>query len=131
MRAPLLRGSGRLIVSLPNIANITVRLALLFGSFTYRDRGIVDRSHLRFYTAKSARRLLEDAGFRVKSSKMTAMPAGLALVSDPDKSIGRLTHGLCVFLAVLMPRLFGYQVFLVAQRTPKTQRTVAGSAASS
>src|SRR3954470_21364741 len=41
---------GRLFVSVPNIANITVRLGLLFGIFEYRDRGILDNTHVRFYT---------------------------------------------------------------------------------
>ena len=57
---------GTLLVSLPNVANVTVRAALLLGQFPYADRGILDRTHLRFYTRRSARRLLEDAGFRVE-----------------------------------------------------------------
>src|SRR5438876_3721688 len=45
-----LASGGRLFVSVPNIANITVRLGLLFGVFEYRERGILDYTHLRFFT---------------------------------------------------------------------------------
>jgi len=113
--APLLRSTGKVVVSVPNIANITVRTSLLFGAFPYRDRGILDRSHLRFFTARSARRMLEAAGYRVLTSKMTAMPVGLALGLDPNKTPGRTIHAFSVMLARTMPRLFGYQVFLTAQ----------------
>ena len=41
---------GTLFVSLPNVANVTVRAALAAGRFPYADRGILDRTHLRFYT---------------------------------------------------------------------------------
>jgi len=56
---------GVLIVSIPNFANWAVRLQILTGRFRYTDRGILDRTHLRFYTEKSFREMLRDAGFRV------------------------------------------------------------------
>jgi 2-polyprenyl-3-methyl-5-hydroxy-6-metoxy-1,4-benzoquinol methylase len=46
---------GRVIVSVPNVANIRIRLLLLFGRFEYTDRGILDRSHLHLYTRRSAK----------------------------------------------------------------------------
>ena len=55
-----LKDNGCLVVSLPNVANITVRLMLLLGRFDYADRGIMDRTHLRFFTRKTARQLLEE-----------------------------------------------------------------------
>ena len=44
----LLKPQGLLLVSVPNVANITVRLSLLFGRFEYADRGILDNTHLKF-----------------------------------------------------------------------------------
>jgi 2-polyprenyl-3-methyl-5-hydroxy-6-metoxy-1,4-benzoquinol methylase len=41
-----LKDNGLIVVSLPNIANITVRLKLLFGKFDYQERGIMDKTHL-------------------------------------------------------------------------------------
>ena len=54
-----LKDGGVLFASIPNVANISVRLALLFGQFRYADRGILDRTHLTFYTRASAKDLLE------------------------------------------------------------------------
>ncbi len=58
---------GALIISVPNVANWLVRLQLLVGRFNYTDRGIMDRTHLRFYTVRTVTEMLVDAGFRVES----------------------------------------------------------------
>jgi 2-polyprenyl-3-methyl-5-hydroxy-6-metoxy-1,4-benzoquinol methylase len=57
---------GRLVVSLPNVANASVRLPLLFGRFAYTDTGILDSTHVRLYTFDTARELVESCGFRVE-----------------------------------------------------------------
>jgi 2-polyprenyl-3-methyl-5-hydroxy-6-metoxy-1,4-benzoquinol methylase len=59
----VLKPDGRLVVSLPNIAHADARLALLQGRFEYRPWGLLDDSHLRFYTKETADQLLRDAGF--------------------------------------------------------------------
>src|SRR5262249_44560706 len=74
-----LKPEGRLLASIPNVANVSVRASLLGGGFSYAERGILDRTHLRFYTRSTARRLLEDAGFRLRRTLPTAMPYELAL----------------------------------------------------
>jgi 2-polyprenyl-3-methyl-5-hydroxy-6-metoxy-1,4-benzoquinol methylase len=56
---------GRVILSLPNIAHGSVRLALLQGRFDYQDYGIMDRTHVRFFTRSSALALINDAGLEV------------------------------------------------------------------
>ena len=58
-----LKSDGRLIVSLPNVAVWDNRLRLLFGRFDYRDSGVMDRTHLRFFTFRTARELVSEAGF--------------------------------------------------------------------
>ena len=106
---PLLKSGGTLLVSLPNVANVTVRAALLAGRFPYADRGILDRTHVRFYTRSSARGLLEGSGLRIGWETATAMPVELALpalgtppLAGPVRSGARL-------LAAAWPTLFGYQ----------------------
>jgi predicted TPR repeat methyltransferase len=74
-----LHPDGVLLVSLPNVANVSIRLSLLIGRFRYADRGILDRSHLSFYTRSSSRQLLENSGFRIASIEPTAMPYELAI----------------------------------------------------
>lgn len=112
-----LRPGGTLLVSLPNVANLTVRAAVLAGRFPYADRGILDRTHLRFYTRRSARALLADAGFRVRDDEATAMPYELAV---PPLARGPWRAPVRAFAnasARLWPTLFGYQFVLEAERT--------------
>ena len=59
-----LRPGGRFVCSLPNIRNGSFFLELLVRrSFAYRDSGVLDRTHLRFFARKDARRMFEEAGF--------------------------------------------------------------------
>jgi SAM-dependent methyltransferase len=61
--------SAKIVVSLPNIACWDRRLALLFGHFDYVDSGIMDRTHLRFFTFRTAQALLREAGLTICSVK--------------------------------------------------------------
>jgi 2-polyprenyl-3-methyl-5-hydroxy-6-metoxy-1,4-benzoquinol methylase len=69
-----LRDDGALVVSIPNFENWAVRLQVLVGRFRYTDRGILDRTHLRFYTEQSVVELFRDAGFEVVDMR-GAIPA--------------------------------------------------------
>ncbi len=62
---PFLEEEGHVIVSLPNVAAWTVRLKLLQGDFTYEKSGILDDTHLRFFTRETAEQLVRDAGLEV------------------------------------------------------------------
>ena len=112
----LLGEHGRLIVSLPNVANITVRLALLFGRFNYGERGILDRTHLRFFTRKTARRMLEENGCEVLETKITVMPLELILGWDPSSPAMRAVNAVLGFFTALCPTLLGYQFVFLARR---------------
>jgi len=107
---------GLLLVSLPNIANVTVRAGLLLGRFPYAEKGILDRTHLRFYTRKSARRLLEEAGFRVLHVGATAMPYELAVPALGRGPLAGPVRAFASGTAKLWPTMFGYQFVLEAQR---------------
>lgn len=56
---------GYILVSIPNVAFISVRLELLFGRFNYTEYGPLDKSHLRFFTLKTAKRLIEENGYKI------------------------------------------------------------------
>ncbi len=62
---PLLKPDGRLVVALPNVAHWRVRFRLLAGRFDYEDSGILDRTHLHFYTRKTAAELLVRSGLEI------------------------------------------------------------------
>ena len=101
-------------MSLPNVANVTVRAALLSGRFPYADRGILDRTHLRFYTRDSARALIAAAGFRIRSVDATAMPYELALPLLAEAPWRGPVRGFADVSARTWPTLFGYQFVLEA-----------------
>jgi 2-polyprenyl-3-methyl-5-hydroxy-6-metoxy-1,4-benzoquinol methylase len=105
----LLAPGGVAIVSLPNVAAWPVRLGLLAGRFEYADFGLLDRTHLRFFTRRSARALTRDAGFRIERERFVHLerPAGPVHRRLP------LATALCDrLLARLLPGLFAQQFVL-------------------
>ncbi len=62
---PLVDEGGVVIASIPNIAHAAVRLALLGGSFRYREQGLLDESHLRFFTREGVQDLFEGSGYLI------------------------------------------------------------------
>jgi 2-polyprenyl-3-methyl-5-hydroxy-6-metoxy-1,4-benzoquinol methylase len=61
----LLAPGGRVLISLPNIAYWTMRVKLLLGRFEYESMGLMDYTHLRFFTVHTARKMIEQAGYRI------------------------------------------------------------------
>ena len=69
-----LKHSGFIVTSLPNVAHGDVRLALLHGSFQYRETGLLDRTHVRFFTLQSIRQMLREAGLVIVDTQRVVMP---------------------------------------------------------
>jgi 2-polyprenyl-3-methyl-5-hydroxy-6-metoxy-1,4-benzoquinol methylase len=97
----LLAPGGRVIVCLPNIAHWTIRASLLMGKFEYTPTGILDITHLRFFTPKTGRKLIESAGYQVISTH-PILGGG---------KIGGKVRG-------LLPGLFTKQIIFVARVAP-------------
>lgn len=55
---PLLAPGARLLISVPNVAHWSVRFSLLFGRFEYGSRGILDRTHLYFFSRRRFKQML-------------------------------------------------------------------------
>jgi 2-polyprenyl-3-methyl-5-hydroxy-6-metoxy-1,4-benzoquinol methylase len=70
----LLSERGYIVASIPNVSHGAIRLALLSGRFDYQELGILDDSHLRFFTAKTIDELLLTAGFRVETVDRVTLP---------------------------------------------------------
>jgi 2-polyprenyl-3-methyl-5-hydroxy-6-metoxy-1,4-benzoquinol methylase len=62
---PFVAENGVVVASIPNIAHASVRLALLAGEFRYREWGLLDDTHLRFFTRASIQDLFEETGYVV------------------------------------------------------------------
>ncbi|SFB94658.1 bifunctional glycosyltransferase/class I SAM-dependent methyltransferase [Butyrivibrio sp. YAB3001] len=60
-----LKSDGCIIASIPNIMNAKVIYDLLRGNFEYQDSGVLDRTHLRFFTKKEVKKLFEERGYEI------------------------------------------------------------------
>lgn len=67
-----LKPSGKLILSTPNIAFLSIRLALLRGKFEYTKMGIMDETHVKFYTKKILLGLLSKNGWKLQTLDMSS-----------------------------------------------------------
>jgi 2-polyprenyl-3-methyl-5-hydroxy-6-metoxy-1,4-benzoquinol methylase len=61
----ILAPGGRVLICLPNIAHWSMRLKLLRGHFEYEPLGLLDFTHLRFFTVSTAKKMIEDAGYKI------------------------------------------------------------------
>ena len=113
--AGALRPRGKVLASVPNVAHWTVRLRLLAGKFDYQPAGIMDATHLRWFTAYSLRMLFARCGFEIVSLRPTAgtwMPEYAAL---PFRLLPVRPRNVVVRrLARSFPRLFGCQFIVEA-----------------
>lgn len=111
----LLKPGGKVLMSLPNVANIWVRLNLLFGRFNYSRVGILDETHLRFFTLQTMKQLADDSGFDVISVNATPIPLPVMLPSTSKGHSLNFLHLLNWGLTKVRSTLFGYQFILVCR----------------
>lgn len=113
---------GFVIVSLPNIAHLWIRLLLLVGRFDYLDRGILDHSHLRFFTERSMRAMLADAGLSIERFTATPAPLYQILPVSWHRRWVAATHSINAVIARKVPRLLGYQFIVLAHPKDAAER---------
>lgn len=120
-----LEDSGKIVASIPNFGHWYPRIRVLFGKFDYDSRGILDQTHLRFFTKKSFIRMANTAGYDVTSVSHTGIPFEIMLRGAPKRKFG--WSGLLKFLALidrslcrLRSTLFAYQ--FIFELRPKTSR---------
>jgi methionine biosynthesis protein MetW len=108
----LLREGGRLVLSVPNVAHGALRLALLQGRWTYTAAGLLDRTHLHFFTRTSLLQLLEGVGLAVDDLRATvADPLGVEVELEPDRIPATLVEWVRH-----QPDALHYQFVLTARR---------------
>ena len=114
---------GLVLISVPNVANITVRLSLLFGRFRYTERGILDKTHLRFFTRRTAREMLGQAGYAIVAERTTVIPIELVLGLRPQHALMRMANSLLGLGTRLLPTLLGYQLLFAVRPSLSLQPT--------
>ena len=99
----LLAPDGQILISVPNVAYAGLIADLVGGEFAYRDEGLLDRTHLRFFTRRSLEELLRSAGLHPWAWDAVSRPLGESefharLDSLPRGFVDALTanpHALC------------------------------------
>jgi len=91
--------AGAIVVSVPNVAHLWVRLSLLAGRFDYADRGILDRTHVRFFTRRTFLDFLGQAGLTVEALHVTPVPLPLVVPRRFHGTWLRCVHALSALTA--------------------------------
>ena len=101
----VLATDASLVISLPNVVHWTTRLRILMGHFDYQPWGTFDHTHLRFFTLKTAREVIESVGYRI----IRFHPAFGGRMSGHARPMWQV-------LARTMPGLFAYQFLFEARK---------------
>jgi len=109
---PYVKKGGKVIVSTPNIAHASIRWMLLKGVFNYDSTGIMDDTHVHFYTRESLSQFLKKQGFVVQKIIPTN---GMCKVPLIYKITDRLPTSWQYRIASLFPTLFSYQFIAVTK----------------
>jgi hypothetical protein len=113
------------IASIPNFAHWYPRLRVMAGRFDYDRRGILDNTHLRFFTNRSFERLARERGWRVARKGVTGLPLEVVERGAGDEPVGEsgvrkaLRRADAAALRA-RPSLFAYQ--LLYQLVPLSRR---------
>ena len=107
---------GRVIVSVPNVAHVWLRLSLVLGRWNYADRGILDRTHLRFFTKRSFVAFLRDAGLAVEELVATPVPLPLVVPPRLHGPVLDAVHALSAGAARAWKGGLAYQLVAVCRR---------------
>ncbi len=103
--------AGRILVALPNVLHYRQRAQFLLGRFEYTETGLMDATHLRFYTVDSARRLLADNGLRLVAHSTTG---GLPWWRSREVLPRGLTRGADRRVLARWPNMFAWQALFLA-----------------
>lgn len=98
----LLKPGGIIVASTPNIAHWSMRLELLKGKFNYSEYGILDNTHLHFFTVQTFKEYFEKNGLKVGKIFYDTVGGGFPRISR--------------FLGKFLPNLFAYQILIVARK---------------
>jgi 2-polyprenyl-3-methyl-5-hydroxy-6-metoxy-1,4-benzoquinol methylase len=128
---PFLRPEGYVVASIPNVAHGSVRLALMQGKFQYSPLGLLDNTHLRFFTRESVEQLISDAGFLLTELRRTSRgifdtetEIDRELIPDEVLELMQEDPEACTYQFVLTAHRFG-EVGTLAKRVRLLSRELA------
>jgi 2-polyprenyl-3-methyl-5-hydroxy-6-metoxy-1,4-benzoquinol methylase len=110
---------GYIVVSLPNIAHYSVRKDLLLGRFDYQQYGLLDRTHLRFFTLRTARQMLEEAGYAIEDVDATYLIQGSGYRGRAQARLLKSDSRFERYVRKHLLGLLGYQFVFKASPRPR------------
>jgi hypothetical protein len=112
----VLAPDGTALFCVPNFAHWYPRLRSALGMFDYDQRGILDSTHLRFFTRRSFLKMVERKGFEVRRIETVGLPLdAIELQGGKARTIRALDR----VMTDLWPTMFGYQ-FIVEATAART-----------
>lgn len=97
-----LKPDGILIITTPNIAHWSMRFSIMRGRFNYSEYGILDNTHLHFFTPDTFKDSIKIAGYKIEKYAFDAVGGGYPKVS--------------LLGSLLFPNIFAYQMLIVAKK---------------
>lgn len=91
-----------MVVTTPNVAHWSMRLSLLKGNFNYSEYGILDNTHLHFFTMETFKQLFIKNNLKIKKVAMDAEGGGYPRLS--------------ILMSNFFPNIFAYQILIVADK---------------
>ncbi len=80
-----LKPNGKIVASIPNLMHLSVIIPLLKGEFTYADDGLLDRTHIHFFTKNEIIKMFKESGYRIESiCSMTNVEANIFIEKNQD-----------------------------------------------
>jgi hypothetical protein len=137
---PFLADNGKLLISLPNSLHWLNRLYFMFGKFNYEMTGTMDRTHIRFFTFRTAKKLLEanhcvvekidstpfiirsflpfiKAFFYKKNSRIERHKPSRTIMDSPLYNVYiNYIYPVEYWLTRIMPSLLAFRIILVAKK---------------
>jgi 2-polyprenyl-3-methyl-5-hydroxy-6-metoxy-1,4-benzoquinol methylase len=111
-----LRVGGQMLIAVPNVLYYKTRLQFLAGHFEYEESGILDRTHLHFFTWDTADRYLVDTVKELKLAYKVAEGSAPLWVLRRWLLPVALSTKIDAYLVRLFPNLFGWQIVMSVSR---------------
>jgi methionine biosynthesis protein MetW len=116
--------SGQIVVSVPNAAHWSMRVMVARGSFVYQPYGILDATHLRWFTESTLIRFMERAGCRVTAVRFSTGHHLAAYRRRPWSWISQARRrDLIRSMSRLAPRMFGCQIIVSAIGSSRSEHS--------
>ncbi len=109
-----LKPNGKLIASIPNIQNIDVIINLLNGHWTYSKYGLLDATHIRFFTLNEIMKMFSGTGYKMIKCSCATQPRLERVQWPTDIDFGKIV--LKNITKDEASRLFVFQYFIIAQK---------------